>query len=119
MASDPAFRDEVTARLIPMGPVEGKRMFGGFGIFLDGRMFGLIARDELYFKVDDANRPAYEAAGSGPFTYERKGKPASLNYWRVPDVVYEDPSSLISWAGDAHAVAMRSAAKKPKKPKRK
>jgi len=27
-------------------------MFGGFGVFLDALMFGLIAGNELYLKVD-------------------------------------------------------------------
>ena len=35
-----------------IGPIESKSMFGGFGVFLDALMFGLIAGNELYLKVD-------------------------------------------------------------------
>ncbi len=35
-----------------IGPVESKSMFGGFGMFLEGLMFGLVAGNELYLKVD-------------------------------------------------------------------
>ena len=112
MASDPAFCDDVTDRLTPMGTVMGKRMFGGFGVFMDGLMFGLIADDAFYLKVDDENRAAFEDAGMEPFTYLRKGKPASLGYWAVPPDVFDDPDGLLDWARDAHAVAKRAAAGK-------
>lgn len=117
MASDPAFSDDVTARLTPLGPVRARRMFGGFGIFVDDLMFGLIARDRLYLKVDDGNRPSFEAAGSRPFTYEGKSKPVEMSYWLVPDAVFDDPAVLIDWAEAARQAAQR--AKKPKSRRRK
>jgi len=46
-----------------IGPVESKSMFGGFGVFLEGLMFGLIADNELYLKVDTENRQDYEDLG--------------------------------------------------------
>lgn len=112
MAIDLSFRDDVTARLAPMGPVTDRRMFGGAGVFLDGLMFGLIVEDALYFKVDDANRAAFEDAGSEPFSYLRSGRPATLSYWRVPEEVYDDTDALIAWGRDAFAVARRGKTKK-------
>lgn len=79
MPSDRSVCDDFTARLTPMGPVTGRNMFGGFGIFMDGLMFGLVAYDELYFKVDDGNRADYESAGSRPFTYEGKSSPVEMS----------------------------------------
>ena len=38
------------------GPVESKPLFGGFGVFLEGLMFGLIANNELYLKLVSQNR---------------------------------------------------------------
>lgn len=38
------------------GLVESKFMFGGFGVFLEGLMFGLITDNELYLKVDSQDR---------------------------------------------------------------
>ena len=37
-----------------------KAMFGGYGIFKDGIMFGLVADDTLYFKVDEFNKFEFE-----------------------------------------------------------
>lgn len=108
MASDREFADEVTGRLLPFGPVAARRMFGGFGVYLDGVMFGLIGWNQLYFKVDDGNREAYERAGMAPFTYQGKTKPVSLSYWGVPDDVFDDPGRLAEWAESALAAARRA-----------
>ncbi|MCH7484387.1 MAG: TfoX/Sxy family protein, partial [Chloroflexi bacterium] len=42
-------------------------------------MFGLIAADTLYLKVDDETRGDYQAAGAGPFLYTRKGREIALS----------------------------------------
>ena len=118
MASNRDFADEVVGRLTPLGPVSWRRMFGGFGIYLDGVMFGLIAYDTLYFKIDDQNRPDYEQAGSQPFTYEGKRKPVEMSYWRVPDDVFGDIEAFAAWGEKAHAAARRAKAKKAPKRRR-
>ena len=112
MPSDKSVCDYFTARLTPMGPVTGRSMFGGFGIFMDGLMFGLIAYDEIYFKVDDDNRSDYDAAGSRPFTYEGKSKPVEMSYWKIPEPVAEDDANLIAWAESAYNAARRAKKKK-------
>ena len=113
MPSDRSVCDNITDRLTPLGPVTGRAMFGGFGIFMDGLMFGLIADNDLYLKVDDENLPTFEAAGSHPFTYEGKSKPVQMSYWKVTEQVLNDPNELIDWAAAAFAAARR--AKKAKK----
>jgi|SRR5579871_4410654 len=101
------------ARIVEMfaafGPVVPRRMFSGFGVFADGTMFALIARDTLYLKADPQTVPAFEAEGLGPFTYTAKGrKRASMSYWRAPERLYDDPDELAGWARDALAAAHRS-----------
>ena len=41
-----------------------RRMFGGYGIFCDGVMFGLIAEAVLFLKVDDTTRASFLEAGA-------------------------------------------------------
>ncbi len=118
MAIDPSFRDDVTFRLAPLGPVAARRMFGGAGVFLDGLMFGLIVDDALYLKADGETIPAFEAAGTEPFSYMRAGVPATLGYWRVPEEVWDDGEALLRWSGDALGVAKRAAGAKRSKKKR-
>ena len=112
MASDRAFADEVVGRLQPLGPVVHRAMFGGFGIYLDGVMFGLIAYETLYFRIDDGNVADYRKARSEPFTYEGRSAPIEMPYWKVPPRIYDGGRELITWAEKAHQAARRVKAKK-------
>ncbi len=42
-------------------------MFGGTGLYCDDVFIGIIARDRLYLKVDESNRPDYERHGMKAF----------------------------------------------------
>ncbi len=108
MASSAGLVAWLLEALEPLGGVTARRMFGGHGLFRRGLMFCLVAGDAAYLKVDDSTRAAFEAAGSGPFTYSRGGKPASLGYWLVPAAVLDDPEALQAWAERAIAVALRA-----------
>ena len=99
----------VLEQLEPVGFITSKSMFGGVGIYADGLFFALIADDRLYFKVDDTNRPDFEAAGMGAF--EPYGDGRTMQYYEVPVGVLEDADQLKAWAEKAIAVA-RSAKKK-------
>ena len=120
MAKTTPFVTYLLDMLADLGDVHARAMFGGFGIYRDGVMVGLIADGVFYLKVDDGNRPKFEAEGSQPFSYRRKGKkkPVEMSYWEVPVDVLENPRSLCEWTRDAHAAAVRAKAKTGKKPKR-
>ena len=87
-------------------------MFGGHGIFLEGIMFGLVFNSTLYFKVDFYSRERYISRGLEPFSYERKGKITSLNYYQAPDNVLDDSDIMKDWSNCAFEVAIRAAAKR-------
>ena len=96
----------------PFGPVTVRRMFSGDGIFADGLMFGLVVRDVIYLKADDANRADFEREDCAPFTYMRgkkSGRPSehALPYWRLPERLYDDPDELAEWARRSFAAAER------------
>lgn len=109
------FCDYLIDQLSPWATVTIKSMFGGFGVYRSGQIFGIVGEDTLYFKVDDTNRYDYETFGSEPFTYESKGKKNSLSYWLVPYEVMDDPELLTEWAEKAYQVGLRSTKTKPKK----
>ena len=106
------FRDFVLDQLSGVPQLRAKRMFGGIGLYSAECFFGIVAADELFFKVDDRNRGAYEAAGSEPFR-PVVDRPVSMAYWRVPIEVLEDPSDLAAWAREAIRAA--GAAPRPKR----
>jgi DNA transformation protein and related proteins len=113
VGSSREFAAFVVESLQPLGPVMPRPMFGGFGIYLDGVMFALIAYDTLYFKVDDGNRQAYEDAGLPYFVYEDKGKPIRMPYREAPGEGFDDPEVLCDWASAAYAAALRT--RRPKR----
>lgn len=69
MAEAQEFASHVVDLLDPFGPCEARRMFGDFGIFHQGLMFGLIADGSLYLKADKESKALFEAEGSTAFTY--------------------------------------------------
>ena len=131
MAVSAEFIEFITEQLERLGPVRTRRMFGGMGLYLDDMMFGVIFGEELYFKVDDRNRDDYEDEGMGPFTYEMSnGKTGSLNYYEVPERLYDDGDELVEWArksvdammvvrAEKLAKAARAAERKKAGPKKK
>ncbi len=95
-----------------------RAMFGGYGLYKDGVVFGIIADDELYFKVDEKNLPQYKERGSQPFKYEGKNrKVIAMSYWEVPAEILEDRERLGEWV-DASVAASRRKAKTKKKNRR-
>lgn len=103
----------------PFGHVSVRAMFGGAGIFLDGIMFGLVADERIYLKVDDESRKAFEAAGSEPFVFEMKsGEVVAMSYLELPADAYDDPGALREWVRRAYDVALRSPTAERKRRKR-
>ena len=113
MAVSAEFIEFIVEQLERLGPIRPRRMFGGMGLYLDDMMFGVIFGEELYFKVDDRNRADYENEGMGPFTYEMSnGKTGSLNYYEVPERLYDDGDELVEWARKSVDVMMQVRAEK-------
>ena len=102
--------------LAPLGPLRSRRMFGGWGIYVDDIFIALIAFDQLYLKADAESRPQFEAAGCAPFQYEREGHVMSLGYFVAPEEAMESPALMTPWARLALGAALRARASKAKKP---
>jgi DNA transformation protein len=81
MAVSDEFINYVIDQLAGWGEVTARRMFGGAGLYRDGTMFGLIADDVAYLKVDDSNREDFVKAGASPFNpYPDKVKTTLIEY---------------------------------------
>ena len=98
-----AFVTEVVSLLAELGDVRAKAMFGGYGLYCGPTFFALIARDRLYFKVDDDSRGEFAARGTEPFS-PAPGKMMKA-YYEVPRDVFESDEELVRWARRAVAVA--------------
>jgi DNA transformation protein len=121
----PEFRDFVLDQLARIPQLRWQTMFGGVGLYSADAFFGIVAADELFFKVDSSNRSSYEAADSEPFR-PVAARPVTMSYWRVPIEVLEDAGELATWAlaairaaGNAAAAKSKRQAKRPAKKKKK
>ncbi len=108
----------VLEQLAGLPGVVSRRMFGGAGLYHDGLFFGLITSDTLYFRVDDATRPDYEALGMSRFRPYKDKPHLSFNYYEVPPDVLEDAEQLAVWARRALQAALAASKEVKKSPKR-
>jgi len=109
------FVEYVHEVLAPLGPIRSRKMFGGYGIYHQDLMFGLVADDELYFKVDAESKPLFLEHDLGPFEYNKDGKIMPMSYHRAPEEIYDDPEQAQIWAEIGFAAALRANAVKLKK----
>lgn len=110
------FADYCCELLSTQGRCVAKRMFGGWGISVDGLTFAIIADlgngDKLWLKADDVVRSRFEAAGCERFVYVGKSKTASMGYYTVPDDAMDSQDAMLPWARLALECALRAQATK-------
>ncbi len=97
--TDAELRDHLLATLAPAG-LRVRSMFGGYGLWLGDRYFGIIHGGHAWFRTDAASRPDYLARDMPAFqppNRPREPKTVDRNF-RVPDDVLADPSQLTEWA---------------------
>ena len=109
------FKNYVIDLMQTIGPVRARAMFGGYGIFLDGVMFALIADSVLYLKVDETTEDEFKQKDLEPFSYSKKGKIFKMSYYEAPAEVLEDSEEMHFWAKKAYNTARSLSAKKAKK----
>jgi DNA transformation protein len=90
------------------GPIHPRRMFGGYGLFHKGLMFGLVADDVLYLKADDTLSTYFEERGLDQFQYEKRGKTFKMSYYMAPENIFDDPEEAKIWAARSYEAAVRS-----------
>lgn len=78
--------------------VSSKKMFGGFGIFHDGKMFALVnSKGQTYLKSDEMIKAKFDTSGSS-----QHGK---MPYFSLTDEVFKDHDKLISWVQESMAIS--------------
>lgn len=113
--TDNEFVDHLREVFCEFGPINTRRMFGGFGIYHDNLMFGLVADDVLYLKADDASSHHFSSRRLVPFEFGRNGKIMKMSYFLAPEEIYDDPSVARQWAILAFEAALRNKKKGAKK----
>lgn len=107
-ASMSEFTDYLQEVFADLGAIRARRMFGGYGIYCNDRMFGLVADDVLYLKTDAQSVDAFVARGLEPFVYIKDGKPMTMSYFTAPEEIFDDPVEAKRWGRMACDAALRS-----------
>lgn len=108
------YLDFVVEQLAPMGNIVSRSMMGGYVLYCDGMVFGLIARNALYLKTDDDNRAQFEARGLKAFR-PFEDREAVMQYFEAPAEIFEDSAAMREWVGGAVKAGIRSQATKKKR----
>jgi DNA transformation protein len=93
-----------------LGEVAIRRMFGGKGVYADGRIVAVEVAGEVLLKADARSAPEFEAAGSRQWTYDGKNGPVKMPYWSLPAEAFDDPDEMAIWV----RLAAQAAARAPK-----
>ncbi|MBL8317398.1 MAG: TfoX/Sxy family protein [Burkholderiaceae bacterium] len=113
MASPAALVAHCLELLAPLGHARARRMFGGWGLYVDELFIALISDDRLYLKADPQSQDEFRRAGSEPFSYSSRDRAAvTLGYWSAPDEAMDSPQAMQPWARLAMASAVRARAAK-------
>jgi DNA transformation protein len=102
------FTQYVADVLRAFGAFDVRRMFGGYGLFRDGLMCGLVFDETLYLKVDEQNVENFVRLDLAQFQYARQGKLVGLSFCRAPDSVMEDAGEAAMWARSSWEAALRA-----------
>lgn len=71
-----------------------KRMFGGSGIFHEGKMFGLVdSKGNCFLKATEETREDFLAKGSEPHS--------RMPYYSVPEEMMDNQDQLLYWTNNA------------------
>lgn len=96
------------------GPITSRKMFGGYGIYHQGLIFGLVVNDTLYLKADAENAGDFAKQRLGKFEYQKNGKLMQMSYYLAPFELMEDRDLAALWARRSYGAALRSAKAKKK-----
>lgn len=108
MAVSEEYINYLMEQLKPVGEINSRKMFGGVGIFKQGKMFGMLnSKNTFLLKVDESNIQDYKSRGMSPFTHE-KNKNSKMPYYEVPVEVIEDTEQLKIWAEKSIKIAIPS-----------
>lgn len=99
------------------GKIRARRMFGGYGIYHDDVMFGLVANDTLYLKADETTAHLFEKRGLGPFEYGKGGRIVKMSCYLAPEEIFDSQDEATLWAKRAYEAALRAKARGKRKEK--
>lgn len=100
---DHTFVDYIVLDQLPTLNIDARRMFGGHGLYYQGKFFGIVHDGCLYLKTDEKSRVKYLEECMEPFSPNTKQTLKS--YYQIPIHVLEDSRALTNWVQEAIRVS--------------
>lgn len=99
MVHDEPVLDDLLLALEPVG-VRARAMFGGYGLYLGDKFFGIVNDGRVFFRTDEVSRAEYVTRGMPPFQPNNRpvGPKTVARNFQVPDEVLADSEMLVEWA---------------------
>lgn len=88
MGSKQSTADYIADQMSGAGTITSKKMFGEFAIYLDGKIFALVADDLLYVKPTEAGRKLLGSPTEAP------PYPGAKNHFLIPGDRWDDAEFL-------------------------
>ncbi|MCI9105546.1 MAG: TfoX/Sxy family protein [Lachnospiraceae bacterium] len=107
MASNPEFVEYIADQLKGAGVITYRKMFGEYGMYVDGKIFAVICDNQLFIKITEAGKAMRPELQQAP-PYE-----GAKNYLLVEDI--DDTAALTKLVA---ATCKELPEPKPKKPKK-
>jgi len=103
MALGDADVERATELFEGVGDITTRKMFGGLGLYTEGRIFAVMMSDgTVRLKGQGAMIDRFEELGMDRWTYQRPGqKPAAMPYWALPEEMLDDPDAASRLALEA------------------
>lgn len=109
MASDQKFVDFVIEQIENAGEITAKKMFGEYGIYSDGKIFGVICDNKLFVKPTSSGREYIENIVEAPAYPGAK-----------PSFLIEDKIEDREWLSELVRITLKELPQpKPKRKKKK
>lgn len=88
-------------RLVLLGEVRVKTMFGGIGLYYSGVMFALVSEGKLYLRSCEKLEEIFQQQNVERFIYTKRGRPVALRYYRIREDLWCNEDLLLHYAHQA------------------
>ena len=82
-----------------------RAMMGGYTLYKDGKVFAIVDDEKLYFKGSKDTESWYLEHGAKKFWYMKEGKIQYMNYFLMPNEIFENREEFALWFEIALSVA--------------
>jgi DNA transformation protein len=93
---DDHFNGFVLDQLADLRDITCHAMFGGYGMYRAGALFGIVHQGRLCFKAGEYTAVRYRSMGMKPFKPNRRQTLKS--YYEVPAEIVESPEHFVNWS---------------------